>query len=59
MKTEFAIPELKYRLGKYLFQQLLREGVLDQTQYDALRDRLLDVYKPVIGELERGATGEY
>lgn len=59
MKTEFAIQELKYRLGKYLFQQLLREGILDQTQYNALRDRLLDVYKPVIGELERGATSEY
>lgn len=56
MKSEFAIPELKYRLGKYLFQQLLREGVLDQAQYDALRDRLLDVYKPVIGEPERGAS---
>ena len=59
MKIEFAIPELKYRLGKYLFLQMLREGILDQAQYDALRDRLLDVYKPVIGELERGVIGEY
>ena len=59
MKSEFAIPEMKYRLAKYLLRQMVREGILDRTQYVVLRDRLLDVYKPVIGELERGVTDDY
>ena len=58
MKTEYAIPEMKYRSGKYIFLQLVQEGVLTQAQYEELRDNLIDVYKPVIGELDRGCSDE-
>ena len=58
MKTEYAIPEMKYRLGKYIFLQLVQEGILTQDQYEELRDNLIDVYKPVIGELDRGCSDE-
>ena len=56
MKTEYAIPEMKYRLEKYIFLQLMREGILTQAQYEELRGNLIDVYKPIIGELDRGCS---
>ena len=58
MKTEYAIPEMKYRLGKYIFLQLVQEGILTQEQYEKLRNNLLDVYRPVIGELDSGCLDE-
>ena len=46
--------ELCFRLGEFIFIQMVREGKITGEQFEKLRDQLIDIYNPVIGELERG-----
>jgi len=58
MDKECAIREIKYRLSKYIFRILVKEGLLSSQQYLLFRDQLIDEYQPVIGSLERGINYE-
>ena len=46
--------ELCFRIGEFIFIQMMREGKITGEQFEELRDQLIDIYNPVIGELERG-----
>lgn len=59
MKIEATAKETEYEIGKYIFSLLEKNGILTHEQYLTLRDSLIDVYDPVIGELERGLDYEY
>ena len=55
MTTENYEAEIKYRIGEFIFVEMLRKGKLSRRNFRKLRDRLIDLYHPVIiGELERG-----
>ena len=54
MTTENYEAEIKYRIGEFIFIEMLRKKELSQRDFRNLRDRLIDLYHPVIGELERG-----
>ena len=54
MTTENFEAEIKYRIGEFIFIEMLREKKLSRRDFRKLRDRLIDLYHPVIGELERG-----
>ena len=54
MEQSYAIRETKYRIGKYILRLLVIEGYLCPRQFETLRDMLIDKYKPILGELERG-----
>ena len=57
MKLESS-SEMKYRIGELLFYLYAEQGMITATEYEALRNWLLDTYKPVIGELERNMSWE-
>ena len=54
MTTENYEAEIKYRIGEFIFIEMLRKGKISRKDFRKLRDRLIDLYHPVIGELERG-----
>ena len=57
MKLESS-SEMKYRIGELLFYLYAEQGMITATEYETLRNWLLDTYKPVIGELERNMSWE-
>ena len=57
MKMESS-SEMKYRIGELLFYLYAEQGMITATEYETLRNWLLDTYKPVIGELERNMSWE-
>ena len=54
MTIENSEAEIKYRIGEFIFIEMLRNGNLSRRDFRKLRDRLIDLYHPVIGKLERG-----
>lgn len=46
--------EIRYRLGEFILIEMVRSGEITDGEFVELRDKLLDVCKPVIAELERG-----
>ena len=54
MKRKDAEAETRYRLGNFIMLNLHKRGVITREQYLEIRDKLIDEYQPVIGELERG-----
>jgi len=48
-------PDVKYRLGKLILLNFLDLGLISEDEFRMMRDKLIEEYKPVIGELERGA----
>ena len=58
MTTENYEAEIKYRIGEFIFIEMLRKRQLSRRDFRKLRDRLIDLYHPVIGELERGQPCE-
>ena len=48
-------PDVKYRLGKLILLNFLELDLISEDEFRAMRDKLIEKYKPVIGELERGA----
>ena len=48
-------PEVKYRLGKLILLNFLDLELISEDEFRVMRDKLIDEYKPIIGELERGA----
>ena len=54
MKRKDAEAETRYRLGNFIMLNLYKRGVITREQYLEIRDKLIDEYQPVIGELERG-----
>ena len=54
MERKEAEAETRFRLSNFIMLNLYKQGVITREQYLEIRDRLIDEYKPVIGELERG-----
>ena len=54
MNEETARREMDYRIGENIFLHMALNGLLTEKEYEMLRDELLDIYQPVMGELERG-----
>jgi hypothetical protein len=52
---ESKTTDVKYRLGKLILLNFYDMGMLSKDEFLLLRDKLIEKYKPVIGELERGA----
>jgi len=48
-------PDVKYRLGKIILLNFLDLGLITEEEFKIMRDKLIEEYKPIIGELERGA----
>ncbi len=53
-----STPEMKYRIGELIFYLYAEEGIITPSEYEKLRNKLIDTYHPVIGELERNMTWE-
>ena len=53
-----SIPEMKYRIGELLFYLYAEEGIITPSEYEELRNKLIDAYHPVVGELERNMPWE-
>ena len=45
---------MDYRIGESILLHMTLRGLLTEKEYEKLRDELLDIYQPVMGELERG-----
>lgn len=58
MNKDYAEKEMHYRLAEYTIFQMVSQGVLSDEEFEELRDRLIDIYHPTIGELERGMSCE-
>ena len=43
---------MDYRIGENILLHMALNELL--TEYEKLRNELLDIYQPVVGELERG-----
>ena len=54
MNSEKYEADIKYRLAEIIAFSLATEGLITPEEYELLRDALIDEYKPIIGELERG-----
>ena len=54
MERKEAEAETRFRLSNFIMLNLYKQGVITREQYLEIRDRLIDEYNPIIGELERG-----
>ena len=54
MNEETARREMDYRIGENILLLMALNGLLTEKEYEKLRNELLDIYQPVVGELERG-----
>ena len=54
-RNEQKTQDVKYRLAKLVLLNFYDLEMLTEEQFKELRDKLIDKYKPTIGELERGA----
>ena len=54
MERKEAEAETRFRLGNFIMLNLYKRGVITREQYLEIRDRLIDEYNPINGELERG-----
>ncbi len=54
MNKETAGREIDYRISESILLHMALGGLLTEKEYEKLRDELLDIYQPVVGELERG-----
>lgn len=48
-------PDVKYRLGKLILLNFLELDLISEDEFRTMRDKLIEEYEPIIGELERGA----
>lgn len=58
MDHNFCSEEAFYRFGECIFYHLAKDGKITPCEYEKLRDRLLDIYKPPVSRLERGLSWE-
>lgn len=54
MNEETARREMDYRIGENILLHMALNELLTEKEYEKLRNELLDIYQPVVGELERG-----
>lgn len=54
MNYEMSAKEINYRIAESIFFHMAMDGHLTPKEYEVLRDRLLDIYQPIISDLERG-----
>lgn len=54
-RNEQKTQDVKYRLAKLVLLNFYDLEMLTEEQFKELRDKLIEEYKPTIGELERGA----
>ena len=54
MNEEMARREMDYRIGENILLHMVLNELLTEKEYEKLRDELLDICQPVVGELERG-----
>ena len=45
---------MDYRIGENILLHMALNGLLTEKEYEKPRNELLDIYQPVVGELERG-----
>ena len=55
---EKDIAEMKYRIGELIFYLYAEKGIITPPEYEELRNKLIDTYRPVVGELERNMSWE-
>ena len=46
--------EVQYELAKLILLNLIAEGVITHQEFLLVRDKLIDEFQPIVGELERG-----
>ena len=54
LNTQETKTETKMELARLVMLQLLSDGVITESEYFKLRDKLIDELHPIVGELERG-----
>ena len=54
MNEETARREMDYRIGENILLHMTLNGLLTEKEYEKLRNELLDICQPIVGELERG-----
>ena len=47
MEKETA--EMKYRIGELIFYLYAEKGIITPSEYEDLRNKLIDTYHPVVG----------
>lgn len=50
--------EMKYRIGELIFYLYAEKGIITPAEYEEMRNKLIDTYHPVVGELERNMSWE-
>ena len=54
LNTQETKTETTMELARLVMLQLLSDGVITESEYFKLRDKLIDELHPIVGELERG-----
>ena len=54
LNTQETKTETKMELAQLVMLQLLFDGVITESEYFKIRDKLIDELHPIVGELERG-----
>ena len=54
LNTQETKTETKMELARLVMLQLLSDGVITESEYFKIRDKLIDELHPIVGELERG-----
>ena len=52
MTKEAAIAETKYRMAKYVFNSLWKDGLISDDELNTLLMAAVENYRPLIGGLE-------
>ena len=54
LNTQETKTETTMELARLVMLQLLSDGVITESEYFKIRDKLIDEVHPIVGELERG-----
>ena len=54
LNTQETKTETTMELARLVMLQLLSDGVITESEYFKIRDKLIDELHPIVGELERG-----
>lgn len=52
MDQKNAENEMKYRLVKIVLDAMLEEGIISKSEFEAIRKKLVNELKPLIGGLD-------
>lgn len=58
MDSKGKVADMKYRIGELILYLYADNKIITPAEYEELRNQLIDVYHPVVGELERNLSWE-